>query len=61
VVPDRISDADAKIVESQLADFEPLDEIPESGRAVLETDLLVDRLTPRVERLVDERIWPPAG
>lgn len=58
--PGSASDANAAIVERQLTELEPLEEVREDRRAMLETDLPADRLTARVEELVDARIWPPA-
>lgn len=55
--PGRASDAGAAIVERQLAEREPLDEVPEGRRAALDTDRPAERLAARVEALLDERIW----
>ena len=55
--PERVSDADAAIVQRQLAELEPLDEISEERRAVIATDVPLDRLTAEAELLVDARIW----
>jgi hypothetical protein len=54
---EAVSDADAQVVRRQLDEEEPLDEIPLSGRASVETDVPPQRLAARVEHLIDARIW----
>ena len=51
------SDADVAIVERQLSELEPLDEVPSEHRATLDTDAPVGELVAGVERLVDARMW----
>jgi uncharacterized protein len=58
--PERVSDADAAIVERQLAELDPLAEISEERRAVIATEVSPDRLAVEVELLVDARIWETA-
>jgi len=58
---ERTSDADVGIVERQLAELDPLDEIPDDSKAALDTDAAVDDLAAEVEMLVDERIWRGEG
>ena len=54
---ERTSDADVAILERQLAELEPLDEVPDRRRAALDSDAPVGELAAEVEMLVDERIW----
>ena len=49
----RISDADETVLDRQLAEFEPLDEVPPAQRADLATDAPADDLAVRIEALVD--------
>jgi len=58
---ERTSDADAAIVERQLAEREPLDEVPAASTAALDADAAVGDLAAQLELLVDERIWSPDG
>ena len=55
--PDRVSDADAVVLEAQLAAFEPLDEVDERWHAQLVTEASPAALAAEVEALVDERVW----
>jgi uncharacterized protein len=55
------SDAGVAIVERQLAEAEPLDEIDPAHRAVLDTDAPAAELAAEVELLVDERMWGLTG
>ena len=54
---DPISDADAEVVERQLAEFEPLDEAPEEARTELVTQGPPEELANEVEEFVDRSIW----
>jgi predicted kinase len=58
--PDRISDADAAILEQQVAEFEPLDEVPEQWRAELRTEAQPPGLVAQVEAIADDSLLPPA-
>jgi aminoglycoside phosphotransferase family enzyme/predicted kinase len=58
--PDRVSDADASVVEHQLAEFEPLDEVPERSRAKLGTEARPAVLAAELEAIVDGLLFPPA-
>ena len=55
--PDRVSDADATVVERQLAEFEPLDEVSERWRAELQTEADPALLVADLEAIVDDRVW----
>jgi uncharacterized protein len=59
--PGRVSDADAEVVRRQLAEAEPLTEVPPAARAELATEAEPEELAARLEALVDERLWPPGG
>lgn len=54
---DRVSDADAAVVERQLAEREPLEEVPERWRAELATEGPPADLVAGLEALVDARVW----
>ena len=54
---ERISDADVAILERQLAELEPLDEVPDGRKAAIDTDAPVAELAAEVELRVDERTW----
>lgn len=54
--PERTSDADATIVRRQLAELEPLVEVPANTRLDLLTDADPDRLAVAVECFVDESL-----
>lgn len=56
--PDRVSDADMAIVERQLAELEPLQEIPTRQQIQLTTDAPVQDLLGEVEAFVDRLSWP---
>ena len=49
----RVSDADETVLDRQLAEFEPLDEVPPAQRADLATVASPDDLAVRIEALVD--------
>jgi uncharacterized protein len=51
--PDRVSDADAGVLEQQLAEFEPLDEVAERWRAKLRTEAEPPQLVARLEAIAD--------
>jgi uncharacterized protein len=51
--PERVSDADAAIVERQLAERDPLGDVPPEARAELLTEASPDELAAEVERLID--------
>jgi uncharacterized protein len=51
--PDRVSDADPGIVDRQLAEMEPLEEVPARQRTHLTTDAPVQDLLGEVEAFVD--------
>jgi uncharacterized protein len=51
--PDRVSDAGAEIVERQLAELEPLEDVSAEARTQLVTDASRDELVGAVEELVD--------
>jgi hypothetical protein len=55
--PDRVSDADLAIVERQLAELEPLQEIPARQQKQLTTDATVQELLGEVEAFVDRLTW----
>jgi hypothetical protein len=55
--PERVSDADAAVVERQLAEFEPLGEVSERWRGELLTEARPAELTAEVEAIVDARVW----
>lgn len=57
----RTSDAEVAIVERQLAEREPLDDVPAGSTAALDTDAPVAELAAEVELLVDERSWRAVG
>ncbi len=61
LTPGRVSDADSEVVRSQLAAFEPLDEIAEEARIVLGTELPPGELAAAVERAIDITARRPAG
>ena len=54
---DRVSDAGAAVVQRQLAEFEPLVEVPASARMRLVTEAPPDELVTEVEAFVDRSIW----
>ena len=56
---DRVSDADAEVVRRQLAELEPLEEIPAGSRAELLTEAPPGKLLGELEGLVDARLWRP--
>jgi aminoglycoside phosphotransferase family enzyme/predicted kinase len=58
--PGRTSDADAAIVRRQLAELEPLDDIPGPALLELSTEDDPDRLALRVEEFVDRCVWRDA-
>jgi hypothetical protein len=58
--PDRVSDADAAVLEQQLAEFEPLDEVSERWRAELQTEAEPAELVARLEAIADCSLLPPA-
>jgi uncharacterized protein len=53
--PARVSDATAEIAERQLAEFEPLDEVPPSEHLIVRTDRDVAAVAADVEALLDVR------
>ncbi len=55
--PNRISDAGPEIVGRQLAELEPLEEVPDASRFEIATDRPVDELANAVEREVLSRLW----
>jgi hypothetical protein len=57
---DRVSDADADVLERQLAEFEPLDEVPRRWRADLQTEAQPADLVADLEAIVDASLLPPA-
>ncbi len=54
---DRVSDADAAVIQRQLAEFEPLAEIPADQRTELGTEARPDELAAEVEGFIDRSIW----
>ena len=54
--PDRVSDATAAIAARQLAEFEPLDEVPPRAHLTLRTDRPVEELLADVEAWLDARL-----
>ena len=54
--PDRVSDADVAVVERQLAEFEPLDEVSEGCRAELHTEAAAAELVADLEAIVDDSL-----
>jgi uncharacterized protein len=54
---DRVSDADAAVIQRQLAEFEPLAEIPAGQRTELSTEARPDELAAEVEAFIDRSIW----
>ena len=54
---DRVSDADAAVIQRQLAEFEPLAEIPVDQRTELGTEARPDELAAKVEGFIDRSIW----
>jgi predicted kinase len=57
--PDRVSDADVAIVERQLAELEPLEEVPAQERLQLATEARCRELVTEVESFVDRLAWRP--
>lgn len=57
--PTRVSDANPAIVESQLAAFEPLDELDQRARAAIDTDRPPEELVGALEQIVDAHAWGP--
>jgi aminoglycoside phosphotransferase family enzyme/predicted kinase len=53
--PERVSDAGESVVRRQLADFEPLDDLPADARMELITEASLDRLVAQVEGFIDRR------
>jgi uncharacterized protein len=58
--PERVSDADVVVLEQQLAEFEPLDEVPERWRAELRTEAEPAELVAKLEAIVDGSLLTPA-
>jgi aminoglycoside phosphotransferase family enzyme/predicted kinase len=56
-IADRVSDADAAVIQRQLAEFEPLEEIPTDQRTELGTEAWPDVLAAEVERFIDRSKW----
>ena len=54
--PDRISDADAEVVDRERDRFEPLDEAPAAAHFVLRTDRSVDAILADTVALLDVRL-----
>jgi predicted kinase len=54
--PERVSDATAAMVDHQLAEWEPLDELPAHVHAVLRTDRDVAGIADDLEALLDRRL-----
>jgi hypothetical protein len=57
----RVSDADEAVLERQLTELEPLEEVPPERRTGLATDAAPDELVSEVEAFVDQAIWPMPG
>ncbi len=57
---DRASDAGAAVARRQLAEFEPLAEVPARARMLLVTEAPPDELVTEVEAFVDRSIWAVA-
>jgi hypothetical protein len=57
LMPDRVSDADAAVVQRQLAESEPLGEVPARERMELGTEAPPDELVAEVEEFIDHSIW----
>jgi predicted kinase len=53
---ERTSDASAAIVQRQLAEAEPLDEVPDEARMTLITEAPPEALAAAVEGFVDDRL-----
>lgn len=60
-VRERISDADEAVLDRQLAEFEPLDEVPATERAELVTERPPEELVNEVEAFVDHTLWGGAN
>lgn len=57
--PDRVSDADLAVVKRQLAELDPLEEVPARQQIHLTTDGPVQELLGEVEAFVDRSTWGP--
>jgi aminoglycoside phosphotransferase family enzyme/predicted kinase len=57
---DRVSDADAAVMQRQLDDLEPYAEVPASARLSLVTEAPPDELAAEVEAFVDRSVWASA-
>jgi aminoglycoside phosphotransferase family enzyme/predicted kinase len=55
-VAEGVSDADTAVVETQLSEFEPLDEVPADSRAVIRTDQPIAAEVVEVEELANRRL-----
>jgi hypothetical protein len=56
--PERVSDATPSIAARQLAEFDPLDEVPPEGHLALRTDRPLEVLLDELEAALDARlIW----
>ena len=55
---DRVSDADAAVIQRQLAEFEPMRDGCDVVRMELSTEADPERLVADVEAFVDRSIWP---
>jgi uncharacterized protein len=53
----RVSDADAAVLQRQLAELEPLAEVAEEVRTELLTEVPTDELMAQVEEFVDGAVW----
>jgi predicted kinase len=53
----RVSDADERVLERQISEFDSLDEVPARWRGLLNTDRTPAQLAADLERLVDARVW----
>lgn len=51
--PDRVSDATVEVLERQLSDVEPLDDVPAGRVLPLRTDMPVDRILDRLSAMLD--------
>lgn len=54
--PDRVSDADVEIVQRQLGEFEPLDEVPAPDRTTLEAERRPVEVLAALEAFLNERL-----
>lgn len=54
---ERVSDANAAVIQRQLAEFEPFGEIPAAQQTELDTEARPDELASEIEGFIDRSIW----